>query len=225
MISKKAANTHTGHNRGIFGYFWVLDNTVLVWLQTWLQRNFVFVLICQGHGVALSGVGMLWNWLCAAGECQGLAVSAGPAPRNAKAWWGQVSAKLSTAAFLSLKRSIFAWLFKCGWKCQWDLCFSGKGRVKTTKHRMCRSTDPYLQFHNSSISLFIWWQNLTRNAVMLWLVFISPTEMFCCRNQLCLTTHASGGTDTPYLDLRGGQCLTLKTMSNICPLSIGLLFK
>lgn len=83
--------------------------------------------------------------------------------------------------------------------------------MKTTKHRMCRSTDPYLQFHNSSISLFIWWQNLTRNAVMLCLVFISPIEMFCCRNQLCLTTHASGGTDTLYLDpYKGGTVFDFK---------------
>lgn len=82
--------------------------------------------------------------------------------------------------------------------------------MKTAKHILYRSIGPYLQFQNSSVFLFIWWQNLTRHAVMLCLVFISPTEMFCCRNQLCLITHASGGNDIPHQDLREGPMYDFK---------------
>lgn len=89
---------------------------------------------------------------------------------------------------------------------------------------MDRSTASFLQFQNPNVSLFICWQNLARNAVMLCLVFISPTEMGY-RNQLCLIICVSGGSVIAYLALRVGLYLNLRTVSNICSLSIGLPFK
>lgn len=54
------------------GYFHVLDNVhVFVWVHTWLWRGLGFVLMHQGHRVALSE----WNNnLCSMGKHHGLAV-------------------------------------------------------------------------------------------------------------------------------------------------------
>lgn len=46
------------------------------------------------------------------------------------------------------------------------------------------------------------------------LVIISPIEMFCCRNQLCLITRTSDGSDIPGLDLRGVE-LVLDFKDNV----------
>lgn len=54
-----------------------------------------FVSFCQGHGVALSIVGILQNYLCPTGEHQGLAGTVRAAPSNNKASCGAASSCLS----------------------------------------------------------------------------------------------------------------------------------
>ena len=52
--------------------------------------------------------------------------------------------------------------------------------------RICRSIGPHLRPPHPQISLVIWQQNLTTNAVRLCSVIISFPLMVCCKNQLHL---------------------------------------